>query len=203
MDEQRTHEFRKARRAACRAERDPADPVAFEFEHEETGEVKFIEAIQVEIGFQEENPRWQLIGPVYAQAPVVAGNPSDQMREALQMYMSAGSGNSTDFDLQARAWSMAHQALNHTPDTGKMVHVNKTPKIEHDSDDVLTKARDVDHIGDANKMARLTEEELINQYILSKAEWKATNKRQRERIAVVFGKAVMDAMIARTGGSND
>ncbi|MDZ4049264.1 MAG: hypothetical protein U1D54_03870 [Limnobacter sp.] len=131
MDEQRTHEFRKARRAACRAERDPADPVAFEFEHEETGEVKFIEAIQVEIGFQEENPRWQLIGPVYPQAPVVAGNPSDQMREALRMYMSAGSGNSTDFDLQAKAWSMAHEALNHTPDTGKMV----------------------DHAGDANKIA--------------------------------------------------
>ncbi len=82
MDEQRTHEFRKARRAACRAERDPADPVAFEFEHEETGEVKFIEAIQVEIGFQEENPRWQLIGPVYAQAPVVAVN--EQLLEALR-----------------------------------------------------------------------------------------------------------------------
>ncbi|MAG80844.1 MULTISPECIES: hypothetical protein [unclassified Limnobacter] len=47
-------------------------------------------------------------------------NQNDQMREALRMYMSAGSGNSTDFDLQARAWSMAHQALNHTPDTGKM-----------------------------------------------------------------------------------
>lgn len=63
------------------------------------------------------------------------------------------------------------QALNHTPDTGKMV--------------------------------RLTDDFLIETYLLCKAEWKATNKRQRERIAVVFGKAVMDAMIARTGGSND
>lgn len=83
MDEQRTHEFRKARRAAYRAERDPADPVAFEFEHEETGEVKFIEATQVEIGFQKENPCWQLIGPVYAQAPAVAVN--EQMLMALVM----------------------------------------------------------------------------------------------------------------------
>ncbi|MDP3273402.1 MAG: hypothetical protein U1D69_12840 [Polynucleobacter sp.] len=76
---------------------------------------------------------------------------------------------------------IAEQALNHTPDTGEMV----------------------DHIGDANKMVRLTDEFLIETYLLCKAEWKATNKRQRERIAVMFGKAVMDAMIARTGGSND
>lgn len=38
-------------------------------------------------------------------------NQNEQMREALRMYMSAGSGNSTNFDLQARAWSMAQQAL--------------------------------------------------------------------------------------------
>ena len=72
------------------------------------------------------------------------------------------------------------QALNHTPDTGKMA----------------------DHIGDANKMVRLTDEFLIETYLLCKAEWKATNKRQRERIAVMFGKAVMDAMIAKNGGSH-
>lgn len=53
-------------------------------------------------------------------------NQTEQMREALRMYMSAGSGNSTDFDIQAKAWGMAHQALNHTPDTGKMVE--PTPK---------------------------------------------------------------------------
>lgn len=56
-------------------------------------------------------------------------NQNDQMREALQMYMNAGSGNSTDFDLQAKAWGMAHQALNHTPDTGKMAG----PAIGRDS----------------------------------------------------------------------
>jgi hypothetical protein len=59
------------------------------------------------------------------------------------------------------------------------------------------------HTPDTGKMVRLTDEFLIETYLLCKAEWKATNKRQRERIAVMFGKAVMDAMIARTGGSND
>jgi hypothetical protein len=175
MDEQRTHEFRKARRAACRAERDPADPVAFEFEHEETGEVKFIEAIQVEIGFQEENPRWQLIGPVYPQAPVVAGNPSDQMREALRMYMSAGSGNSTDFDLQAKAWSMAHEALNHTPDTGKMV----------------------DHVDDANKMVRLTDDEVTEIYMRF-CGYRGLSPRLFEDVAG----CVMAAMIKKNGGQS-
>ena len=38
-------------------------------------------------------------------------NQTEQMREALRMYMSAGSGNSTDFDTQAQAFSMAKQAL--------------------------------------------------------------------------------------------
>lgn len=43
-------------------------------------------------------------------------------------------------------------------------------------------------------LVRLTDEVLINIYLASKAEWKATNKRQRQRIAVVFGSAIMDAM---------
>lgn len=70
---------------------------------------------------------------------------------------------------------IAEQALNHTPDTN-------------------------DHIGEANKMVRLTDDFLIETYLLCKAEWKATNKRQRERIAIMFGNALQDAMIKKNGG---
>lgn len=43
-------------------------------------------------------------------------------------------------------------------------------------------------------LVRLTDDSLISIYLACKAEWKATNKRERERIAVLFGHAIMDAM---------
>lgn len=63
-------------------------------------------------------------------------------------------------------------------------HVNETPKNEHDSADVLRPA----------KLVRLNDDALVNIYLECKAEWKATNKRQRQRIAVMFGNAIMEAM---------
>lgn len=49
-------------------------------------------------------------------------------------------------------------------------------------------------------LVKLTDDSLISIYLTCKAEWKATNKRERERIAVLFGHAIMDAMIAKNGG---
>lgn len=46
-------------------------------------------------------------------------------------------------------------------------------------------------------LVRLTDDSLISIYLTCKAEWKATNKRERERIAVLFGRAIMDAMQER------
>ena len=46
-------------------ERGNAEPVAFEFQHEDTGLIDFVDPQQVEWGFQKNNPRWQLIGPVF------------------------------------------------------------------------------------------------------------------------------------------
>jgi hypothetical protein len=47
------------------------------------------------------------------------------------------------------------------------------------------------------EVVRLTDDSLISIYSTCKAEWKATNKRQRQRIALIFGNAIMDAMQAK------
>lgn len=73
---------------------------------------------------------------------------------------------------------------------GYAAHVKKTPKNEHDSNDVLKRA----------PMVKLTDDSLISIYLACKAEWKTTNKRQRERIAIMFGNALQDAMIKKNGG---
>lgn len=43
-------------------------------------------------------------------------------------------------------------------------------------------------------LVRLNDGALVKIYLECKAEWKATNKRQRQRIAVMFGNAIMTAM---------
>ena len=42
-----------------------SEPVAYMYQHEETGITGFVEVQQVEWGFQENNPRLQIICPVY------------------------------------------------------------------------------------------------------------------------------------------
>lgn len=42
-----------------------SEPAAWEFQHEETGLIDFVDPQQVEWGFEKINPRWQKIGPVY------------------------------------------------------------------------------------------------------------------------------------------
>lgn len=51
------------------APRQAVEPVAWEFQHEETGLIDFVDPQQVEWGFEKANPRWQKIGPVYRHPP--------------------------------------------------------------------------------------------------------------------------------------
>ena len=41
------------------------EPVAWLFQHEETGRTQCVETYQVECGFERNNPRWQKISPLY------------------------------------------------------------------------------------------------------------------------------------------
>jgi len=45
---------------------DSIKPIAYLFQHEETGRTQCIEAQQVEWGFEKNNPRWRNCGPLYA-----------------------------------------------------------------------------------------------------------------------------------------
>lgn len=66
-------------------------------------------------------------------------------------------------------------------------HVNETPKIEHDSDDVLMKTGDVNHVGDANKMVRLTDKQIMGIDAITPGG------------LIQFANAIMDAMIKKNG----
>ena len=45
------------------------EPVAWMFQHEETGRMMFVEAQQLEWGFEKGNPRLKKIGPLYTTPP--------------------------------------------------------------------------------------------------------------------------------------
>lgn len=74
-----------------------AEPVAFEFQHEDTGLFNFVDPQQVEWGFQKNNPRWQLIGPVFRHpAPAVVRQPlTDEQIDAL-LLPESGTGTIRD-----------------------------------------------------------------------------------------------------------
>ena len=46
------------------------EPVAFEYQHEETGVIGYIDQWQIDNGFFKNNPRLQLIGPLYRHPPL-------------------------------------------------------------------------------------------------------------------------------------
>jgi hypothetical protein len=52
-----------ARKALAQPEQ--GEPVAWMFQHEETGRIMFVEAQQLEWGFEKGNPRLKKIGPLY------------------------------------------------------------------------------------------------------------------------------------------
>ena len=47
------------------SEQEQGEPVAWMFQHEETGRIMFVEAQQLEWGFEKGNPRLKKIGPLY------------------------------------------------------------------------------------------------------------------------------------------
>jgi len=53
-----------ALRAAI-AETEKQEPVAWMWQHGETGRIGFVEPWQIEFGFEKENPRSRLIAPLY------------------------------------------------------------------------------------------------------------------------------------------
>lgn len=66
-------------------------------------------------------------------------------------------------------------------------HVNETPKSEHDGGDVLTKAKDADHVGDANKMVRPSDEKIW-------ALWHELPNQQGKYAIARFAEEIMDEM---------
>jgi hypothetical protein len=58
-----------------------AKPVAYMWQHEETGNVGFVDPWQVENGWQAANPRLRIVSPLFASLPV-GGAPADS-RDAL------------------------------------------------------------------------------------------------------------------------
>ncbi len=63
--EQKIHAAITALRQAL-ADEPQAEPVAWMFQHDETGRTMFVDTQQVEWGFEINNPRWKKIGPVYS-----------------------------------------------------------------------------------------------------------------------------------------
>ncbi len=47
-----------------------SEPVAWMFQHEETGLTDCVDAQQVESGYEKNNPRWQKICPLYTAPPI-------------------------------------------------------------------------------------------------------------------------------------
>ena len=70
-DAQALRELLAAHSAGVRAD----EPIAYEFQHDETGRTTFVDPWQVEQGFAANNPRWQLIGPVFRHARAAAPSP--------------------------------------------------------------------------------------------------------------------------------
>ncbi|MDD2711349.1 MAG: hypothetical protein PHU77_00375 [Simplicispira sp.] len=84
--------FKIARRAPAPASQPVAVPAGFKpgvylFQHEETGLTQFVDAQQVEWGFEKNNPRLKNIGPVFTaaqvQAMLAAAAPTGPAREPL------------------------------------------------------------------------------------------------------------------------
>jgi len=68
----------RAAKPASTAQHDE-EPVAWEFQHEETGLIDFVDPQQVEWGFEKNNPRWQKIGPVYRHPSPAVAPPADDI----------------------------------------------------------------------------------------------------------------------------
>jgi len=108
---------RRGWQAACEWMRGQGEPVAYLFQHEDTGLTDFIDLQQIEWGFEKNNPRWHKIGPVFTIPPTAQIN--EQMREALQFVIDCHeSTNGSDYQSGSalrEAASMAKAVLAATP----------------------------------------------------------------------------------------
>lgn len=111
-------------------------------------------------------------------------NQTEQMREALRQNVRAFR-NKKDGEVKY----ILHSGNNEADWEDVMI----IPNLQNEVVDSALAAEPV-------PLVRLTDDSLISIYLTCKAEWKATNKRERERIAVVFGNALMDAMERVNGG---
>jgi hypothetical protein len=69
---------------------DADEPVAWMFQHEDTGLIDFVDTQQVEWGFEKNNPRWQKIGPVYLHPPKPAELELEEYDAGLLGYFGGG-----------------------------------------------------------------------------------------------------------------
>lgn len=102
-------------------------------------------------------------------------NQNDQMREALREFLVQEMPAGTVIGNPEWWVPKIMQALNHTPDTGKMV----------------------DHVGDSNKMVRLTDEKLTEIYMRF-----VGHEGLSPRIFEDVAGCVMAAMIKENGGQS-
>jgi hypothetical protein len=62
------------------------EPVAWLFQHEETGLTECVDTQQVEWGFEKNNPRWQKVAPLYTTPPAPAQKPDRQELQAAGIH---------------------------------------------------------------------------------------------------------------------
>lgn len=94
------------------AQGENAKPVAWEFQHEETGLIDFVDPQQVEWGFEKNNPRWQKIGPVYRHPPTPAAVPEEatpEMEQAAEQYWNERRFKGLTND--PRTWAGVYRAM--------------------------------------------------------------------------------------------
>jgi hypothetical protein len=73
-----------------------AEPVAWMFQHEDTGLIDYVDTQQVEWGFEKNNPRWQKIGPVYLHPPKPAEKEAQPVAWMVSIRLD-GRGNGETF----------------------------------------------------------------------------------------------------------
>ena len=85
------------------------EPVAWMFQHEETGRIMCVEAQQVEGGFEKGNPRLKKIAPLYTHPPQRKPLTDDMVHRAMIALNTASCGEfQPTFDEMKSALEAAH-----------------------------------------------------------------------------------------------
>jgi hypothetical protein len=78
------------------------EPVAWIFQHEDTGQTDCVDNQQVEWGFEKNNPRWQKIAPLYTVPPQLEPEPIGYMDATMLKNWDALKG--TKFECTERSY---------------------------------------------------------------------------------------------------